>query len=905
VIDVAILGPLEVRVDGRAVELPRAKNRALLAVLAQHPGEALSTDRLIDAVWGDDPPESAANALQVYVSQLRKALGAGVVVRRPPGYALGVEPEAVDLVRFERLVAQARPAPPSRAAELLREALALWRGDPEADAPRLQELRLAAVEDRIDADLALGRHADLVSELEVLVAEEPLRERPRAQLMLALYRCGRQADALDLYRRTREVLVEELGIDPSPELQQLERAVLAQDPQLAAPASPARSSLPAPPTPIVGRARELEQARTLLAAGTRLLTLTGPGGIGKTRLALEIAREAAPRHRDGAHFAALASIADPSLLPPRLLQALGASPDADLAAELRERELLLVLDNFEQLTEAAPLLTELLAVAPGLTLLVTSQRLLRVAGEHELPVPPLDAAVDLFRERAAAVAPDVDLAAHADAVAAICVRLDGLPLAIELAAARTRLLPPPALLARLESRLALLTGGARDAPERQRTMRAAVDWTYRLLEPDEQLLFSRLGVFVDGASLSAVEEVCGDVATLDALAALVDASLLRQRGDAEPRFGMLGTLREYALEQLAASGEEELLRRRHARFFLRFARELEPGLEGPDQAELLERLELEHANLRAALAAAAASGDGETAVGLAAALRRFWHVRGHVDEGLRALESVADAFPDAPAADRAKVLNGAGIVLGERGDYAAARARFEQALEAARGVGDPSRVARALSNLGNISLQEGDLGRAHELYTESLELAEREGDVIGLALSLENVGLVELARGERDRAIATFERGLAAAEAGRAPHEAASVAIPLARALLDGDELDRARALLAAALATLQEQGDRHKSAECMEAFAAVAVRVGRAGDAAALLEAADAERAAIGAVRHLDQRDWYEATLSRVRDAVGPDTWELEAARGSALGAAGAVALCLELADARAPVSE
>jgi non-specific serine/threonine protein kinase len=314
----------------------------------------------------------------------------------------------------------------------------------------------------------------------------------------------------------------------------------------------------------------------------------------------------------------------------------------------------------------------------------------------------------------------------------------------------------------------------------------------------------------------------------------------------------------------------------------------------------MEQLEADHANLRAAIAAAAGAGDGETAVGLAAALRRFWQVHGHVDEGLRALESVADAFPDAPPLDRNKVLNGAGVLLGERGAYPEARARFEEALAVARRIPDPHRTAVALSNLGNISLYEGDLEAARRLYSEALELNEQRGDSADVAVLLENLGLVELAGGERGRAIELFEQGLEVAETGEAPHEAASVSIPLARTLLAAGELDRPRELLIAALATLQELGDPHKSAECMEAFANVAVADGRPGDAAALLGAADALRHSIGAVRHRDQRSWYEATVERVRAAAGEEGYEAGTARGRALSVDEAVALCAELAGRR-----
>jgi DNA-binding SARP family transcriptional activator len=496
-VEFRLLGPLEVEQDGHVLAVDGRRQRALLAVLLLHANTVVPRDRLIDALWGESPPETAANALQVAVHALRKLLGADRIVTRGRGYLLRVEGGELDVERFGALCERARTEPSGAAAETLREALALWSGPALSDlgeAPfaavesaRLEELHLAALEERIAADLALGRHGELVPELEALVAAHPYRERLRREHMLALYRSGRQAEALVVYQEARRTLVGELGIEPGHELQALEQAILRQDAALALPAARAKSNIPAPLTPLVGRRLELAAVTSLVRGReARLLTLTGPGGTGKTRLAVESAWELISDFADGVRFVDLATIADPELVATQILGSLevdeqpGRPVEETLKDALRGRQLLLVLDNFEGVTAAGPLVTELLAAAPGLKALVTSSVVLDLYGEHEYPVPPLalpdiehdgveslarSEAVELFAARARAVRPTFRLtAANVRVLAAICVALDGLPLAIELAAARTRELAPEAMLERLEQRLELLTAGPRDAP---------------------------------------------------------------------------------------------------------------------------------------------------------------------------------------------------------------------------------------------------------------------------------------------------------------------------------------------------------------------------------------------------------------------------------------------------------
>src|SRR5712691_7174767 len=463
----SLLGPLSLSRDGEPTAIGGQKPRALLAALLLEPNRVVSRDRLIDALWGELPPDTARNTIQVYVSQLRKLLPDGALETAPPGYRLVVDPETVDVFQFVRLGDEGRSrlaaGDAAGAAETLRAALGLWRGAPladlaeepfaQAEIARLEELRLATLEDRIDADLALGRHGQLVPELERLVVEHPLRERLRAQLMLALYRSGRQADALAVYQRARRTLVDELGIEPTESLRQLERAILAHDPALnvpqAGPMSPRRA--PTPPTPLLGRERELAGlADVVRRDDTRLVTLTGTGGIGKTRLALELVRRLAPEFRHGSAVASIATLREPTLVAGAILEALGipevgSNAEEEVLRALADSELLLLIDNFEQVLPAARSIARLLDGTPGLKVIVTSRAPLRVAAEREVPVPPLadDEAAELFIARAQAADPNFALSErNAGAVAEICARLEGLPLAIELAAARTKLLPP-------------------------------------------------------------------------------------------------------------------------------------------------------------------------------------------------------------------------------------------------------------------------------------------------------------------------------------------------------------------------------------------------------------------------------------------------------------------------------
>ena len=732
-----MLGPLEVR-DGAGSprEVSGTRLRALLVLLALRAGQVVPASVLIDELWGERLPAEAQNALQALVSRLRRAVGEpAAVVSGPAGYQLSVDRDDIDVFRFERLASSGRAAlaaSPGEAAALLRQALSLWRGEPLADAAetdagrawiaRLRELRLAATEDRIDAELRLSelrlseRVPELVAELEGLIAANPTRETLAALLMRALAADGRRGAALLVYERTRELLADELGADPSPQLAALHVELLrAAEPRAGSPAGraagpaaqpgdrgPGRAdgappgNLPAARTSFLGREGDLDEVGALLREH-RLVTLTGPGGAGKTRLALEVAHGAHGAHGgtgapggslpDGAWLAELAPVTDPADVAATVLSALGlreqallitrqarvASAGHDSADDaldrligaLAGRRALLVLDNCEHLIGAAAGLADrVLARCPGMRVLATSREPLNIAGEALWPVGPLaeTPAERLFAERAAAVSPGFELTTgNSPAVSRVCQALDGMPLAIELAAARTRAMTPAQIADRLGQRFRLLTGGSRTALPRHQTLRAVVDWSWDLLDDSERALLRRLSVFTGGATLEAAEQVCAGFTgagplvaaedVLDLLAALTDKSLLivRQDGDGA-RYRMLETIREYGRDRLADAGETEELRRRHAAYFVRFTERAAPHLFGAEQLGWLRRMGADVDNVHMAIRAAVAAGDTDAAIGLVSGFGWYWWLRSMKKE---AIDLAALALRGAPVAARA------------------------------------------------------------------------------------------------------------------------------------------------------------------------------------------------------------------------------------------------------------
>jgi predicted ATPase/DNA-binding SARP family transcriptional activator len=724
------------------------------AALLLHRGEPVPHDVLLQGLSGDEASPSGRNALQVQVSRLRTRLGKASerLVTSGAGYRLDVGEGELDADRFETLCARARHEQPAVAAATLAEALALWRGPAladlryeafaQAEIARLEELRWSALEARLEAELAVGRDADVVAELERLVAEAPLRERLIELRMRALYRAGRHVEALAVYREARRRLDVELGLEPGPSLRELEQAILGHDPSLVA-IPEARPRAPAaPPTPTVGREQDLE-ALTLALDESRLVTLTGPGGVGKTRLAVEAARALGDRYPAGVHSAWLAPVANPFDVPLALAAAVGAMPQPGEPAEraltrrLGGDATLVLADNLEHVLGSTPLLADLLAACPQLRILATSREPLRLRGERCVPVGPLAVpdAITLFVDRARDRRPEFGLTdANAPAIEDLCAQLDCLPLALELAAGRSGLLEPQQLVVRLADALPVLEGGARDAPARQRTIRATLEWSFELLDDQERDAFIALGAFTGGAELEAAEHVTK--APLSVLDALVAKSLVRLR---DGRLALLEVVRQFAAAALADSPRRDTVRRRHAECYLRLAEQLAPQVRVHGEGPALHRLERELGNLRGALQWWLDRGDGERSMRMAVALQSYWDLRNGDREGVRALDAALAL--DGPARERGRALCARSSM--SWWDREQQRDDARAALGLADASGDLEGQCMALDLLATHATLEADFGRAAGLARRQRELADELGDPFQRALAVKRQAFAE------------------------------------------------------------------------------------------------------------------------------------------------------------------
>jgi predicted ATPase/DNA-binding SARP family transcriptional activator len=790
-VEVLLLGSLEVLDDaGSPIEIRGVKLRTLLALLALRVGEVVPTNRIIEDLWGEQELQDPLNAVQVVVSKLRRALqvgrndGAVIIATSTSGYSLDLEPESIDSVRFERHSTLGRQllagGDPAAAEMIFSEGLALWRGPALADVldddfergdrTRLDELRLMTIEQRIDAELALGRHDTVIADLERLTTEHPLRERLRVLQMLALYRAGRQADALRAFQVARSYLGDELGLEPGTELQELEGAILRQDPSLDAPDTAigprSRSNIPTAISSFIGRADELDSVVAALGSH-RLVSIVGPGGAGKTRLTLEVARRIA---LDGIHtccFVELAPVSDPDHVAATTASALGLDDARRIDDFVAHQRVLIILDNCEHVLDAAATLAaRLLYAGPDVRVLATSREALGVTGEQRWVIPPLSPAdaSALFAARAS----DGGMADAGDSplVTEICDRLDGLPLAVELAAARTRTLSLDDISTRLNDRFKLLSAGDRTAHPRQQTLRNLVDWSYDLLFTDEQRVFRRLSVFAGGFGISAAEAVAAgdDVPTddiADILAHLVDKSLVTMnRGDGDSRFQLLQTLIDYGRSRLD-DHELTAAQDRHLTWIVDLADRAEPALRGPTQREYAAILDEEIDNIRAAVQWALDTDHPDNALAIVANLGYGWYVSGGVTEGRMLLDAVLTQVT-AGRADHLSTANAWSAWLTQLGDGVSdvVVERSERAVTVGRG--SASRVfglAAVIAVL--VRGVQGRSGEAAALVTEASQALDAEPDVWGRAWVDWADSGVALKLGDPGRALMLLRRGVA------------------------------------------------------------------------------------------------------------------------------------------------
>jgi predicted ATPase/DNA-binding SARP family transcriptional activator len=957
------------------LNVPRLQ--ALLAYLVLKRSAPQPRPHLAFLLWPDSTEAQARANLRKLLHQLHQALPDAERFLHADTQTVQWRPDArftLDVAEFERALARAEQAERNkeRIAErqALQEAVEAYHGDllpscydewvlPERE--RLRQAFLGALE-RVVALLERARDfGAAIGYTQRLLRHEPLREETYRDLMRLQMRSGDRIGALETYRTCVTVLERELGVEPSAATQELYDRLVRRDTATA----PAHN-LPAQTTSFVGREEEVAELIHLLEISTcRLVTILGPGGIGKTRLVLQAGSQLLADYPDGVWFVALAPISDSGLVASAIAQTFdvreaGGRPLLDrLKDYLRDKQLLLLLDNFEQVIEAAPLIGELLAAAPGLKVVVTSRAVLRLYGEHELVVPSLRlpnrtdqvsptqltqyAATQLFVERAQVVRADFS-ATHenAPAIAQICVRLDGLPLAIELAATRVKLFPPQSLVARLERRLPLLRGGARDLPARQRTLRDTIAWSYDLLAPAEQMLFARLAVFVGGWTIEAAEAVCNanddlGIAIVDGLAALIDQSLVRQGPgiNGEPRFTMLETIREYALERLQATGEVGRMRDCHLAYYLTLVERAERQRQGTALEQWYERLTAEIDNLRAARQwSRTAASSAEAELRLVGALWWFWLGMGNTFEALAWLEVALERRSGVAPRLQALVLLGAGEMCLEQGDYQRATALYQESLALYRGFGDQRGIARALHYLGYMERLRGNYEEARLYQEECLKLYREIGEIKDASWALLmlgdvfedqgdhqqatsyfcealthnqpladkevcgwatiNLGRIAHAQGNPEQATALYQEGLALFRNLKYQYGIAHVLTDLGDvAHTQGDD-ERAMAFYRESLGLLRETGGPHYICKCLEGAAGMAGIQGRPEQAARLFGAVERLRDSTATpIRPVD-RVTYHRLVDTTRAQLDDKTFAAAWAEGRAMTLEQAIAYAL-----------
>lgn len=991
-----VLGGFDAKLDGDSVASFRSdKERTLLAYLAVESDRPHRREELAALLWGDLPEDAALNNLRKSLHHLRQVLGDSdsanpflIVSSKTIAFNLQSD-QSLDVTTFASAIQQMQAHSHRRAETCLRcqswliQAVNLYKGDllqgfnlPDAVAfdewmlvkrEQLRQQMLIGLQRLTDIFERRGEYGPAQRYARQQAALEPWREVAHRQLMTVLARSGQRAAALAQFEVCRKALHAELGVEP-------EAATLALYEQIKRgdswdPTPKATLNLPAQTTPFLGRALELQRLRAWLQdPHLRLITLTGPGGMGKTRLALQAGFDLAFEFTDGIYFVPLAALRDPALVAATIAQSLGVtshgaqSIEEILEAYLSPREILIILDNYEHLLPSANLLAQLLAACPRLTLLVTSREPLRLRGEQLYPVPPLDlptpadlqatpapegllhfGAVGLFVQQARAIQPDFALtSAEATTIVEVCRRLDGLPLAIELAAARVNLMAPSAMLTQLDkaanTALHFLTEGARDLPARQQTMRATIAWSYDLLTPPEQQLCQRLSVFLGGALLPAIESVTPagfDVPLTTLLESLCDKNLIQKTASDPVRFTMLETIREFAWDALQHAGALTATRHAHAQYFLQWAESIDPHLNGPDQGQWLTVLENDHDNLRATLTWALESQSTETAQRLAGSLWRFWDVHGHVPEGRRWLEQALAPAAITPPPVRAKALNGLGMLLWYQGDFDQSRATFTEALNIRRALNDSYGLAISLNNLGMVNWSLGNYDRALDLYAECLKFDQANNDVMGQGFSYGNLGLVYHHQGDFEKAHYYFEQSrVIFQQEGNRRHEAfaqhnlamvcyqqgnyaqaralyteslrtkeeisdkwgiATTLVYLANVTLAEGDFPQTRQLLTRALQLHEELGDRPRLAAVFDGLAALAVAEAQPQKAVQLFAVADQLRRTSAAHLHATDKLNRDRNLDPLRTQLPTPQFDSLWSTGQSLPLDAALKLALE----------